>query len=60
MKSETVYHRYLLDSFRKRPVADYQHNAEVGEAEAIEIVSHAEDFLGAAKDYLTLLAAPTP
>ena len=54
------YHRYLLDGFRKRQVVDYQYDAEVSEAEAIEVVNHAEDFLVAARNYLTSPATPTP
>lgn len=54
------YHRYLLDSFRKRQVADYQHDAEVSEAEAVEVVNHAEEFLLTARNYLTSPAPPTP
>jgi uncharacterized protein (UPF0332 family) len=59
-KLDSKYHRYLLDSFRKRQVADYQHEANVSEAEAIEVINHAEEFLVAAKAYLSTGASPTP
>lgn len=59
-KLDPKYHRYLLDSFRKRQFADYQHDADVSEAEAIEIINHAEEFLLAAKVYLSSSAPPAP
>lgn len=59
-KLDTKYHRYLLDSFRKRQFADYQHDAEVSEAEAVEVVNNAEEFLVAAKAYLSSFVSPAP
>jgi len=46
------FHQYLIKGFRERQAADYQHHAEISEADAVEVVNHAEEFLAAAKSYL--------
>ncbi len=56
MKSKTAE---LLEKAEENIRADYQHDAEVREAEAVEVVNHAADFLVAARNYLTSPAPPT-
>lgn len=51
-KLDPKFHQYLLGDFRKRQIANYQHSTTVSEADAIEVVNHAEEFLAAAKSYL--------
>lgn len=58
-KLDPKFHQYLLRDFRKRQLADYQHNAEVSEDDAVEVVNHAEEFLAAAKSYLASIE-PSP
>jgi len=47
------------NSFRERQTADYHHNAEFSEADAVTTINHAEEFLTAAKSYLVSTAPPT-
>jgi uncharacterized protein (UPF0332 family) len=59
-KLDPKFHQYLIKNFRKRQVADYQRHAEVSEADAVETVDHAEEFLAAAKSYLASIEPSTP
>ncbi len=59
-KLDPKFHSYLLSSFRKRQVADYHSSSEVTDSEAIEVLNHAEEFLNAAKIYLTINPPRTP
>ncbi len=51
-KLDPKYHRYLIDGFRKRQVADYQRDADISEEDAVDAIVKVEEFLNAAKTYL--------
>ncbi len=48
---DSKFHRYLLDSFRKRQVADYQTSSDISGEFAVAVVNRAEEFLNAARIY---------
>ncbi len=58
-KLDPKFHRYLLEGFRARHVADYVSSTELTEQDAIEAANAAEEFLTAAKKYLTHAASAT-
>lgn len=51
------FHRYLLEGFRARHVADYVSSTEFTEQDAVEAANAAEEFLAAAKKYLSSQAS---
>lgn len=48
-KLDPKFHRYLLEGFRARHLADYVRGTELTEQDAIEATNAAEEFLTAAK-----------
>jgi uncharacterized protein (UPF0332 family) len=46
------FHRWLLDSFDKRQVADYDVDGEIEKEVAINVIHQAREFLEATQDYL--------
>ena len=47
------HHRRLLEAFNRRLVSDYTFDASITKNEAEELVAHAEEFLVAAKSFLS-------
>ena len=58
-KLDAKFHRILIDGFHKRQRADYVRDAEFTEQDAIEAANAAEEFLAAAKKYLSSQASST-
>lgn len=52
-KLDPKFHRYLMEGFRARHVADYVRGAELSEQDAVEAANAAEEFLAAARKYLS-------
>ena len=52
-KLDPKFHRYLLEGLRARHLADYVRGTELTEQDAIEATNAAEEFLAAAKQYLS-------
>jgi len=46
------FHRWLLDTFDKRQVADYEVDTEIERDVAINVIHQAREFLEAAQNYL--------
>ena len=46
------FHRWLLDSFDKRQVADYDVDSEIEKDVAVNVIHQAREFLEAAQKYL--------
>ncbi len=51
-KLDVVMHRYLLDAFQERAIADYNAVERVSEVSAGTMISQAEEFFDAASRYL--------
>jgi len=49
---DVKFHRWLLDSFDKRQVADYEVDIELDRDVAINVIHQAHEFLEAAQEYL--------
>ncbi|MBI4358402.1 MAG: HEPN domain-containing protein [Candidatus Omnitrophica bacterium] len=47
------YHQWLMEAFNERLVSDYAFETQVTPESAKELVSHAEEFLQEAKNYLS-------
>ncbi len=58
-KLDPKFHRLLINGFTKRQAADYVRDAEFAEQDAIQAVNAAEEFLAAAKKYLSSDAPST-
>lgn len=52
-KLDPKFHRLLINGFVKRQAADYVRDVEFTEQDAIEAANAAEEFLAAAKKYLS-------
>lgn len=46
------YHRYVMEAFRTRGVADYEHMKDVNEADVQTHIARAKEFVKAAREYL--------
>ena len=51
-KMNAKFHRWLLDSFDKRQVADYDVDGEIERDVAVNVIHQAREFLEAAQEYL--------
>ena len=49
---DVKFHRWLLDSFDKRQVADYDVDGEIEKDVAVNVIHQAREFLEAAQKYL--------
>jgi len=52
-KLDPQLHRHLLDAFRMRQTADYDHYAEISAEDAQEQIGRAEELLGVVETYLS-------
>ncbi|NUO78623.1 HEPN domain-containing protein [candidate division KSB1 bacterium] len=59
-KIDPKFHRLLISGFTKRQAADYVRGVEFTEQDAIEAANAAEEFLAAAKKYLSPEASSNP
>lgn len=49
---DPIHHRRIMDAFRARQIADYEHTTDIAEADARAHIDNAAAFLAAAREYL--------
>jgi len=52
-RMEPKFHRYLIEAYRTRQVADYEPTKKVSEAEARRVIERGQEFLAAGRRYLS-------
>jgi len=51
-KLDAKFHRWLIDGQDIRNVGDYEVGVEISKEQAMELIAHAEAFVGAGRDHL--------